>query len=63
MLPLSATITANTLTTLWGDDDSTERGRTTYVIAGPNRIEVTDEVMRDGEYAAFAQASFTRRQH
>ena len=61
MLPLSASVTADTLTTLWGDA-TTERGRTTYRIAGPNRVEVTDEVMREGEYSVFARATYDRAQ-
>ncbi len=59
MFPLSVTVTSTALVTLWGDT-STERGRTTYRIVGPDRVDVVDEVVRGEQYELFGQASYTR---
>ncbi|MEQ1756715.1 MAG: hypothetical protein ABL986_00215 [Vicinamibacterales bacterium] len=60
ILPLSLTLSGNTLTSDWGSE-STERGRTTYVLLGPDRLEVTDLVrLPDGQYRPFGQTNLSR---
>lgn len=61
ILPLLSVVSATELVTQWGDDESAESGRTTYRIVSADRIEVIDEVMRDGSYATFARATYGRR--
>lgn len=60
ILPLAAELQGDTVVTRWGDDGTREQGRTTYRVLGPDAIEVSDEVLRDGEYAPFGSARYQR---
>ncbi len=48
----------STLITHWFAES--EQGRTTYRIRGPDSVEVTDEVMADGQWRPFGAASYRR---
>lgn len=57
VLPLTASIEADTLTTLWGSPE-TEQGRTVYRLLEPGRFEVEDFVLRDGKWRRFGHAIY-----
>ena len=58
MLPLALEMDKKTLKVLWGDE-STEQGKTLYMIVG-KKMAVEDYVMKDGEYSAFGKAEYVR---
>lgn len=62
VLPLRVSLTGSEVVAEWGDADSAERGRTTYRLLGQegSRVEVVDEVLRNGELAVFATATYIR---
>ncbi len=48
----------STLTTHWFAES--EQGRTTYRLTGPDKAEVLDEVLADGQWRPFGTASYWR---
>ncbi len=59
MLPLQLEITEDSMTVLWGDEDS-EKGKTIYMIKSDDQIEVHDFVLRDDDYSQFGTAQYNR---
>ena len=59
ILPLQASVSDSTLTTHWGAPE-TEQGRTVYRLVSPGHIEVTDFVLRKGEWRQFGNAVYRR---
>ena len=58
LLTLALSLTDSTLVVDW--TSPAERGRTTYTVRGPNRIEGVDEVQREGGLTVFGRASYAR---
>ncbi len=58
--PLSGTLDNLTLTIYWGTVDF-EQGRTEYTLLNSDEMEVTDFVLRNGEYAQFGKAIYQRK--
>ena len=58
MLPLVLEISDNSLTVFWGDDSSTEKGKTIYTQIEKDKINVEDFYFREGSYIAFGNAQY-----
>jgi hypothetical protein len=59
--PIDARAEGDALVAAWGTDD-TERGETTYRLASPDRLEITDRVrQRDGTWRDFGQSVLMKR--
>ena len=58
VLELRAVATDSTLVTDW--TAAGERGRTTYRLTGPDRVEVRDEVRQGEAWRAFGRATYRR---
>lgn len=59
--PLRGVMQQDTLTIYWGTPDL-EQGRTEYVLSANTSLNVTDYVLRDGEYTVFGEAVYHRSQ-
>lgn len=59
LLPLTAVARDSVLETSWGSAE-TERGETHYRLLGPDQMEVSDYVLRNGEMSLFARARYER---
>lgn len=61
ILPLSVTVTSDSLTTEWGQE-LTERGRTVYRLSAPDTLDVLDFVRGpEGQFREFGRSTLTRR--
>lgn len=60
VFPLKATFQNNVLTSLWGDSDSVERGKTVYQLTGNKGISVTDFVWRGEKMTQFGEAVYEK---
>ncbi|MBT8272430.1 MAG: hypothetical protein KJO77_01400 [Bacteroidia bacterium] len=60
MLPLVLELENNKLTVFWGDDSSTEKGKTIYTMIGKEKINVEDFYFREGSYHAFGSAEYSK---
>ncbi|MDJ0645452.1 MAG: hypothetical protein QNJ57_05640 [Flavobacteriaceae bacterium] len=59
MLPLRLEVVENSMTILWGDE-TTEKGKTIYLIEDKTQLNVQDFVYRDTAYVPFGKASYNR---
>ncbi len=58
--PIAAVFQGGALVATWGTE-ATKLGRTTYRMAGTNRVEVTDEIRgKDGAWQEFGRATLRR---
>lgn len=57
--PLKGSFSKNTLTVFWGSKEL-EEGKSVYELVSPDSMNVTDFVIRNGDYQQFAEASYTR---
>lgn len=60
VFPLKAEFKKKTLTALWGDDDSEERGKTVYQLTDNKNIIVTDFVWQNGKMNPFGKATYQK---
>ncbi|NER12546.1 hypothetical protein GWK08_03770 [Leptobacterium flavescens] len=60
MLPLKGNRQADKMLIYWGDDGSTEKGKTEYSIVSDNKVEVKDYVFRDEKYVPFGHAVYQK---
>ena len=60
--PLTGVVKDQTMIIHWGTTDF-EQGRTEYALLAPGKMEVTDFVLRNGEYAQFGKATYQRKQN
>lgn len=59
VFPLKAEFKNKTLTSLWGDSDSVEKGKTVYQLTD-KAITVQDYVWRDGEMSPFGSSVYEK---
>lgn len=59
--PITGVIEDQKMIIHWGTADF-EQGRTEYALLAPGKMEVTDFVLRNGEYARFGKATYQRKQ-
>jgi len=59
VLPLKAGVKDSALVTLWGSPE-TEQGRTIYRLMDPDKIKVSDFVLKDNEWHQFSEAVYNR---